>query len=248
MAAAAFVTDLTEILTQAAEVAAGVGGVLAGFKLLDLSKDYYRLYQRQREFYYNTFQVGVEAPLASEVYEDIAPVLDYEGRVNTAYNAATGPFGGKSTDAEGWWKRHASAYGAPADTRLASELPLDQQRVQSDWTNYLFRFEESYYDVRQDIRWRKRLAIHNLGIKQGTAVSSAMDSALKGYQSHISDLGSQLATYGNGIARYAGYKRGLSDTADDFDSMPYTQRNFGKDTGMAIDRAKYVDNMREVYG
>lgn len=224
MAAAAFVTDLTEILTQAAEAAAGIGGILSGFKLLDLSRDYYNLYRDQRSFYYNTFHVRVEAPLANEVYSDPLPQLDYAGRVNTAYDIATGPFGGQSTDARGWWERHANTYGAVLDTRLLAELPLDTARIKSDWTNYLFRFEENYYDVRNDIRWRKRLALHNLGVKQGTAVSSAMGNALTEYQQHISELGSQLATYGNGIAKHVGYQRGLSDTADDFDSMPYRPR------------------------
>lgn len=224
MAGAAFVTDLTEIATQAAEAAAGIGSILSGFKLLDLSKDYYKLYKAQRDFYYDTFHVRVESPLANEVYSDPAPHLDYSGRVSSAYNSETGPFGGKSADARGWWERHASAYGAILDTRLLLELPLDTARVKSDWTNYFFRFEESYYDVRNDIRWRKRLALHNLGIKQGTGVSSAMSNALSGYQSHISDLGSQLATYGNGIARYVGYKRGLSDTSDDFNSATFRPR------------------------
>lgn len=221
MAGAAFVTDLTEIMTQAAEAAAGIGGVLTGFKLLDLSKDYYRLYDEQRRFYYDTFQAGVEAPLANEVYVDAEPVLSYAGRVSTAYDVATGPFGGRSGDARGWWERHAQAYGALLDTRLVKELVLDEARVKSDWTNYLFRFEESYYDLRQDIRWRKRIALHNIGIKQGTAVSSSMDTALKHYQGHIQEFGSQLATYGNGIARWTGYKRGLSDTAAEFDSSDY---------------------------
>lgn len=217
MATASFVTDLTEIATQAAEAAAGVGSILASFKLLDLSKDYYKLYKAQRDFYYSTFHTGVEAPLAAEVYSDTAPTLDYSARVSEAYNEETGPFGGRSTDARGWWERHASAYSAILDPRLLLQLPIDTARVASDWTNYMFRFEESYYDVRNDTRWRKRLGLHNIGIKQGTGVSSAMGQALSGYQDHISDLGSQLATYGNGIARHVGYRRGLSDTSDDFD-------------------------------
>lgn len=223
MAAAIFMTDLTEILTQAAEAAAGIAGVLNGFKILDLSKDYYRLYESQRTFYYNTFQKGVEAPLANEVYADPKPVLAYAARVATAYAVATGPLGGRSGDARGWWQRHASAYGAIIDPRLSDEFVLDEQRVKTDWTNYLFRFEESYYDVRTDIRWRKRLGLHNIGIKEGTAVSSAMDTALSNYQSHIQDFGNQLATYGNGIAQYVGHKRGMADTSEAFDRPTYNR-------------------------
>jgi hypothetical protein len=241
MAAATFTTDLTEILTQVAEAAAGIAGILTGFKLLDLSKKYFRLYEQQREYYYNTFQAGLEAPLADEVYDDPKPVLDYAARVGTAYDVATGPFGGQATDVRGWWKRHANAYGAIPDARLSDELVLDEARVKTDWTNYLFRFEETYYDVRLDIRWKKRVSLHNIGIKQGTAVSSSMGTALADYQGHIQDFGNQLATYGNGIAQYVGYKKGLSDTADDFDNVPYrTTSNIPDYNYVKVNRGEMV--------
>jgi hypothetical protein len=224
MAAAAFVTDLTEILTQVAEAAAGLASIITGFKLLDLSRDYYNLYKHQREYYYATFQTGLEQPLAAETYADAPYALNYVGRVATAYNADTGPFGGKSTDAAAWWARHGLVYNTPNDTRLAKQLVFDLAGIKSDWTNYLFRFEEQFYDVANDIRWRKRLAVHNIGIKQGTAVAGSLDSSLGEYANHIQDFGNQLATYGNGIAKYAGYKRGMADTADDFGRMHYEQR------------------------
>ena len=224
MAAAIFMTDITEMLTQVAEAAAGIGGVLSSYKLLDLSKDYYKLYKGQRIFYHNNFVGGLEQPLFNYVMGIAIPTLNYASRVSTAYDIATGPFGGQSGSAQGWWERHAAAYGAILDPRLTREMLLDDARIKTDWTNYLFRFEEQYYDVRTDIRWRKRLALHNIGIKQGTAVVSTLDSSLKLYQGHIADFSNQLATYGNGIARYVGYKRGLSDTVDDFDRVTYKPR------------------------
>lgn len=221
MAAAAFVTDLTEILTQAAEAAGGIAGIYTSFKLLDLARDYYNLYNSQRTFYYNTFQQGLEGPLAAEIYADPKPVLNYAGRVATMYDVATGPFGGKSTDVDGWWRRHRQAYGMRMDADLNKELTLDKQRVRSDWANYMFRFEEVYTDLTSDIRWRKRLALHNIGVKEGTAVTSSLNSSLAEFQNNIQDFGNQLATYGNGIARMTGYKKGLADTADDFNKMDY---------------------------
>lgn len=221
MATASFVTDLTEIITQAAEAAAGLAGVYNGFKILGIAQDYYDLYKDQRQYYYSTFQQGVEAPLANEIYTDPKPVLDYAARLAAGYNAVTGPFGGKATDMRGWWERHANAYSSIPDPMLVRESETDIQRVKSDWTNYWFRFEEIYYDLALDIRWRKRLALHNVGIKQGTAVSSAMDSALREYTTHMQDFGNQMATYGNGIAAYAGYKKGLADPADDVNAMEY---------------------------
>lgn len=225
MASAAFVTDLTEILTQATEAAAGIASVVNSFKVLDIAKDYYRLYKDQQDFYYNTFQNGLEAPLANEVYGLEMPTLDYAKRIGYMYDKATGPLGGKATDAEGWMVRHAEAYGATIPEAMKEEMKVDMLRVQSDWTNYMFRFEETYYDVLMDIRWKKRLTLHNIAIKSGTAVSSAMSGALGEYQQHIADFSSQLATYGNGIARHVGYKRGLADTAADFNRDEYSQTN-----------------------
>lgn len=216
--------DVVEVLTQAAEAAAGIASIVTAFKTLSLARKYYELYKDQREFYYDTFQVGLEQPLAAEIYADSPYVLSYLGRVAAAYNVITGPFGGASTDAEAWWSRHGAAYNVTNDPRLTKELQFDLARIKTDWTNYLFRFEEQFYDTAQDIRFRKRMALHNIGIKQGTAVAAALDSSLDQYVGHINDFGNQLATYGNGIAKYAGYKRGMADTADDFSRMEYNQR------------------------
>ncbi len=224
MATASFVTDLTELLTQGIEAAAGIAGVVNSFKLVELAQDYYDLYAHQREFYYNTFQQGVEAPLASEIYADPKPVKNYAERLRHMTDQATGPLGGESTDALGWAQRHSATYGSSVPEQLRGEIEVARQAIMSDWANYMFRFEETYYDVRMDIWWRKRLALHNLGMKEGTAISSSLGDALGQYQSHIQDFGNQLATYGNGVARYVGYRKGLADVADDFDQVEYTPR------------------------
>lgn len=217
--------DVVEIATQVVEAAAGIAGILTGFKLLSIAKGYYDLYKQQREFYYTTFQTGVEGPLANEVYGIARPTLDYAGQVGQAYNADTGPFGGQSTDALGWMQRHSAMYGTAPSAQLLQEMDTEIARIKSDWTNYLFRFEETYFDLKLDIRWRKRLALHNIGIKQGTAVSSAMTSALGEYMGHVQDFSNQLATYGNGIAAWSvGYKKGLADTADDFNRPDYSPK------------------------
>ncbi len=224
MATANFITDLTELATQVIEAAAGIASIVSSFKILDLSRKYYDLYKHQREWYNTTFQKGLEAPLAAEIYADTPYALNYLGRLATAYNTQSGPFGGSSTDAAAWWARHGATYNTPNDARLTRELTFDLARVKSDWTNYLFRFEEQFYDAANDIRWRKRMMLHNIGIKQGTAVASSLDSALGQYADHVQDFGNQLATYGNGIAKYAGYKRGMAEIADDFNRMDYRQR------------------------
>lgn len=250
-----FTTDLTEIATQAAEAAGGIAGIYAGFKMLDLAKDYYNLYKDQREFYYTTFQRGVEQPLSVEVYQDARPAMDYAGRVSTMYNKDTGPFGGLATDVMGWRARHLATVGDKPTNQtqpngvyydkytpiIQSVYAADNMRLRSDWTNYMFRFEEYYTDNRIDIWWKKRLSLHNIGVKQGTAITSAMSGALENFQSHIAEFGSQLATYANGIAKYSAYKKGTNDTADDFDVAtfvgPRPRRMYTPDDSSALTEA-----------
>lgn len=215
MATASFVTDLTEMLTQVIEAAAGIGSLISGFQNISLARNYYNLYNQQRQYYYTVFQTGVEKPLASATYLDPYYNLNYTGRVFTMNDPNSGPFGGASTDVSGWWARHAAMYAQTQDP-LITEQAVDMARLKSDWANYLFRFEELWFDIRNDTRWAKRLAVHNLGIKQGNAISHALDYSLGNYQDNITDMASQLATYGNGIAKYAGYKRGLNDVSNSF--------------------------------
>lgn len=233
MATASFMTDLVEVATQAAEAAAGIAGVVAGMKIVELSRDYYNLYKRQRDFYYNTFQTGVEAPLALETYADPLPALDYPGRIQTLYNSDTGPMGGQSADDLNWWNRHAAAYSTNIPQLLVQQAAAARAAVLSDWTNYLFRYEEWFTRHLEDDRWRKRLALHNMALKQGAGLTSSMSEALGAYQDNIADLGAQLATYGNGIAKWSGYKKGEADTEAAFSNPGYT--GFGVFTPVATD-------------
>jgi hypothetical protein len=204
-----------EVATQVIEAIGSIAAGIQAMRILNISRDYYKLYERQKDFYYTTFQSGAEAPLVAEALGIPIYNRNYGGRVGELYNNVTGPLGGASTDALGWWRRHAAMYGAVPDARI-KELDTDLARLQSDWTNYSFRFEETWADLRNDSRWQKRLMAHNIGTKQGTAVASALGGALSEYQDQIRDAGNMLATYGNGIAKYAGYRKGLSDPTSNF--------------------------------
>jgi hypothetical protein len=215
MVTQSFIFDETEILTQAAEAAAGLGSLLSGLDNINLSRKYYDLYTQQRTFYYNTFQAGAERSLVSQAYGETFYVIAYGQRAQTVLNPATGPLGTVATDINGWVVRHAGMYAQGQDPDI-TEQAADMARLTSDWVNYLYRFEELWADIRNDTRWAHRLTAHNIGIKQGTAITSALSGAVRGYSNQITDLSSQLATYGNGIAKYAGYKRGLQDTGQEF--------------------------------
>lgn len=207
--------DVVEVATQAIEAAGAIASGIQSLKILSLAKNYYNLYKNQRDFYYSTFQQGAETPLVNSIYGEAPYLTDYVGRAGRLFATSTGPFAGEVTDTAGWWQRHSNMYGVAMNPYILS-LEEDTARLQSDWVNHMFRFEETWADLRNDTRWERRLMAHNVGIKQGTSVASALAGALDSYQGHIADFGSMLATYGNGFAKYAGYRRGLADTADDF--------------------------------
>lgn len=225
---AAATIDVVEMATQVAEAAGALGSVYTGFKLLEVARDYYDLYREQRDFYYNTFQNGVEGPLASEVFAIPVTQLDHTTQAATIYDTQTGPLGGRAGDIGGWWDRHAEMYHTTRDDSI-TELAPDTARLQSDWANYLFRFEEHYVDVLNDIRWNKRIGIHNIGLKQGAYVSSALSTSFSNYEDMLDGTADAMSAMGNGAAMYAGYRKGLTDTYDDYLRVDY-RRNVNPPT------------------
>jgi hypothetical protein len=234
MATASFVTDLTEIATQVAEAAAGVSSMISGIDNINLSRKYYDLYNQQRQFYYTTFQNGAERTLANQAYTEPNYFLNYTQRAASVLDSFSGPLGTQLTDINGWITRHAGMYAQYQDPDI-TEQQVDMARITSDWVNYLYRFEELWADIRNDTRWAHRLVAHNIAIKQATAVTAALEGAVRGYSGQLTDLMSQLATYGNGIAKYAGYKRGLQDTGQQF----ALGTNFSRPSAMALPDRDY---------
>lgn len=222
MATATF--DVVEIATQVIEAVGTIVSAYASYKLLEVAEDNYELWAEQKEYYYNTFQYGVEKPLAAEIFAVPRKALDYVGQVGSVYDSETGPLGGSAGDAGGWWDRHASMYNTTRDAHITEAAP-DLARLQSDWANYLFRYEEHYTDVLNDIRWERRIAVHNIGIKQGSAVSGALSTAFTAYEDAMNDTADQFAAVANGAAKYAGYRKGQSDTYDSFRQNIYTDNS-----------------------
>jgi hypothetical protein len=211
MAAATFETDLVEIITQAAEAAAMVGSLWSSFKVVDQARDYYNLYNRQRQFYYSTFQQGAEAPLALDVYNTAIPVLSYTDADALLY-ANTGVFGGSMSDTGGWWTRRSASFGASPDAAiLAEEFNQDDVLTHSHWENVLFRFEESNTDILSDQRWDHRMKLHNVALKQQSAVLSGLASAEGQREDAMSATSSRLADMGNSLAERRGMIQGHKD-------------------------------------
>jgi hypothetical protein len=178
MATASFVTDLTEIVTQAIEAAAMVGSLFSSLAAIDQARAYYNLYNQQRQFYYNVFQKGAEAPLAAMVYTTAITNIDYAGTAEEVYGP-TGPLKQQITGTFGWWSRHALMYGASlSQIILDEEVSQDEAALESHWSNMMYRYDESIVDLLNDKRWDHRMKLHNVALKQQSAVISGLSSAV----------------------------------------------------------------------
>lgn len=218
------IEDLTELAAEVVEAGAGIASAISSFKAIDTAQNYYNLYKQQRDFYYTTFQNGGEALMAAEIGAEAPYQVDYAGRMADLANVSTGPLGATLADTQGWITRHAGMYAQTPDTKI-TESAEALARLKSDWANYLFRYEELWADLREDDRWAKRLTLHNIAIKQGTAVAASMADGLENYQNALGAFGSQLATFANGAAQFIGYRRGLNDAGTAFEGLgPATQQ------------------------
>jgi len=214
--------DVVEIATQVVEAVGTIVSAYSSAELLEVARDNYELWRSQREYYYSVFQEGVERPLAAEVFNTPRDTLDYSSQAATIYDTSTGVLGGQAGSPSGWWDRHAAMYNTVRD-EVITELAPDLARLQSDWANYLFRYEEHTVDIHNDIRWDRRLALHNVGIKQGTAISAALATSFKVYEDAIDGVGDEAASIANGAAIYAGYRQGRADTYSDFAEYGYAR-------------------------
>jgi hypothetical protein len=211
MAAATFQTDLTEIITQAVEAAAMVGSLWSSAKMVEQSRAYYNLYHTQRQFYYNVFQTGAEAPLAATVYSANVAVINYTS-ANAELYLATGIFGGPMGDTLGWWARHSTMFGAtPSTTILSEEYAQDRILFQGHWANVMFRFEESNVDLLNDQRWDHRMKLHNVAMKQQSAVVSELASGVGLREEAMTKTSSYLGDAANSLAERRGLIQGHKD-------------------------------------
>lgn len=211
MAAATFMTDLVEIVTQAAEAAAMIGSLWSSAKMVSQARSYYNLYNAQKQFYYSVFQRGAEAPLAAGVYGEAVVPVDYSGAVGELY-LTTGIFGGSMSDISGWWSRHGAMFGtAQSPSLLNDELPVDQQLIWSQWANVMFRFEESNVDLLNDQRWDHRMKLHNVAMKRQSEVVSELASGAGLREEVMTKTSGYLADVAGSLAERRGLVQAHKD-------------------------------------
>jgi len=231
------VTDWGEVAKDAANALEALGIAIALQRVQNkyhvIATNYYYHYQRQRQFYYDTFQIGGEGPFVLEQFGIVFYTPDYVGMDSIGYFPPGAWFlfnpqlsnrkammGDQNT--EGYWKRFAERYNPTmaAVTLDTSSYALDVASVFDDWNSYMNRYEEHKRDVLNERRWANMVGALGFGIKTGEQIERGMATAFDVFDKSQGQLVSSLNTIGNGLATSFGYRRMQNALKDELGTNP----------------------------
>lgn len=197
-----------------------IGSLWSSFGVIDLARNYYNLYNAQRLFYYSVFQQGAEAPLAVTVYNTPLVTMQYAATAAQLYSP-TGVFGGAmGVSPQPWCTRRGLMFGAGMPTSIVEdELFQDQELVESQWTNVMYRFAEVNFDLLSDQRWDHRMKLHNVAMKQMSTVLSGLASAVEAREDTMTSRASYFADISNSAAEKRGLVQGHKDVQARYASL-----------------------------
>ena len=136
--------------------------------MMAVAEGYYQLYKDQdavlREVFYNNPDSAIPM-LINEMDVLAAENPDYAARIMDFWDA-TGPFVDESPNSgptSDWMKRQEyvdiSRINTVRDDIALQYFDADNVKLESDWTNYMFRFEEMRTDVENDIKFQKKMQV-----------------------------------------------------------------------------------------
>lgn len=179
-----------------------------------LARNYYKLYNNQRIFYYRNFQNNVNGELG--LLNSVFAIPQYAPQYNIqASNLAI--FVLPNDFSSAWWDNHANMYHAPA-FRIANKAlgfsgtnpgepeQLDEASITSDFATYLYRYEEHRADVYNERTWEWQNQSLNLGVKQANIVESGLATSFKFMDTANGNMADFFATQSNGLAKFGGYR------------------------------------------
>lgn len=205
----------------------------------DLATNYFNLYQTQRQFYYNHFQLSGEAPFATEQFGITFYAPDYIGVFHTGYlppgvwflfnpqltNRVTAL---GSTSIGGYWSSYASRY-TPTTASVAFEVSgtfaAEVASILDDWNSYMNRYEEHKRDVLNERRWTSQMGSLSYGVKEAYTVERGLGTAFSDFDEAQGRLISADSTVLNGLATFAGYRSMQKALRDDLGTVPEYQNS-----------------------
>jgi len=200
----------------------------------NLATNYFNLYQTQRNFYFNNFQLNGEAPFATEQYGITFYTPDYIGVFHSGYfppgtwyffnfeiNNRLNLIG--SPIADGYWPGYASRYTPNSDAiqlEISGTFNMEVAAILDDWNSYMNRYEEHKRDVFNERRWANQMGSLSYGVKEAYTVERGMGTAFSDYDKAQGQLISADSTVLNGLATFAGYRQMQKALRDDLGTVP----------------------------
>ncbi len=206
-----------------------------------LAQNYFNLYQTQRNFYFNNFQLSGEAPFATEQFGIAFYSPDYVGVYHNGYLppgvwlffrpqltnrlASLG-----STITNGYWQQFAERY-TPSTASVIQEISgtfaMEVANTLDDWDSYQNRYEEHKRDVLNERRWSSQMGSLSYGVKEAYTVERGLATGFEVYDEAQGQLISADNTVLNGLATFAGYKQMQKALNEDLGTVPdYQESSF----------------------
>ena len=186
-----------------------------------LATNYFNLYQTQRNFYFNNFQLSGEAPFATEQFGITFYTPDYVGANHVGYlppsawylfqpelTNRTSALG--SISVNGYWQGYSSRFtpnGASVQQEVSGTFAMDFAAILDDWNSYMNRYEEHKRDVFNERRWSNQMGSLSYGVKEAYTVERGLGTGFEVYDQAQGQLISADDTVLNGLATFAGYRQ-----------------------------------------
>ena len=194
-----------------------------------LASNYFNLYNAQRQFYFNNFQLNGEAPFATEQFGITFYSPDYVGVFHTGYfpPGAWYLFNPEltnrlnflgSTSVAGYWLKYANRYKSPVE--VSGTFDMEVASILDDWNSYMNRYEEHKRDVFNERRWANQMGSLSYGVKEAYTVERGLGTAFGDFDEAQGKLISADSTLLNGLSTFAGYRQMQQALRDDLGTVP----------------------------
>lgn len=249
----ALVRDETAIDAFAVVLAVASAAIEAEY--VDLAEKYYKIYDDQRQFYYNNFQNNLRGELGLQQQVFAIPLYNpnYSGQAQLVSDYVNANY--FNTE---WWPFHANMYNdAPYTTSndsignsvlVGENEVLDLSAVIADNDNYLYRYEEHRKDVYDERRWEWQNQSLNYAVKQANVAESGLATSFGFLDQATGGISDWFATQSNGLGRRSGYNSALASTGAKLAAASGRGRGLAISTNLGVDRTNALPDWEQFNG
>lgn len=211
--------DYGQIAANIADAAAGIAYAVVmtyvANNYVELANDYFHLYQQQRQFYYNNFQISGEAPLNTELFGVPFYVPLYDGTMTYVSNGIVtnsslfyynAEFNFLKTNFGETVRNHLRMFNSQ-DLTPAFPTAVDLAEIDDDWRSYFFRYEEHRRDTYNSRRFAQQMDSLSYGVKEGAMVERGLATSFAEFDNANGNLTSSINSLANGYFGYTAYRK-----------------------------------------